>query len=74
MNLLPAYITFITFINHNFKRDAKFTLTEQITKIFATTEQLRLLLKKRENLWILKLKTFYPDGVNQELVNIILKY
>ena len=36
-------------------------------KTFTTTEQLRLLLKKRENFWILKLKTLYPDGLNQEL-------
>ena len=50
--------------NHNFQRDAKFTLIEQITKSFTTIEQLRLLLKKRENFWILKLKTLYPDGLN----------
>ena len=56
--------------NRNFQRDAKFTLTEQITKSFTTTEQLQLLLKKRENVWILKLKTFYPDGLNQELHEI----
>ena len=56
--------------NHNFQRDAKFTLTAQITKSFTTTEQLRLLLKKRENFWILKLKTLYPDGLNQELNDI----
>ena len=56
--------------NHNFQRDAKFTLIEQITKSFTTTEQLRLLLKKRENFWILKLKTLYPDGLNQELNDI----
>ena len=36
-------------------------------KTFTTTEQLRLLLKKRENFWLLKLKTLYPDGLNQEL-------
>ena len=36
-------------------------------KTFTITEQLRLLLKKRENFWILKLKTLYPDGLNQEL-------
>ena len=53
--------------NHNFQRDAKFTLIEQIMKSFTTTKQLRLLLKKWENLWILKLKTFYPNGLNQEL-------
>ena len=56
--------------NHNFQRDAKFTLIEKITKSFTTTEELRLLLKKRENFWILKLKTFYPDGLNQELSDI----
>ena len=53
--------------NHNFQRDAKFTLIEQITKSFTTTEQLRLLLKKQENSWILKLKTLYTGGLNQEL-------
>ena len=43
--------------NHNFQRDAKFTLIEQITKTFISTEQLWLLLKKREIFCILKLKT-----------------
>ena len=56
--------------NHNFQRDAKFTLIEQITKSFTKTEQLRLLLNKRKNFWILKLKTLYPDGLNQELSDI----
>ena len=34
-------------LNHNFQRDAKFTLTEQITKTFTTTKQLmqKILLK-----------------------------
>ena len=39
-------------------------------KTFTTTKQLRVLLKKRENFWILKLKTLYPDGLNQELNDI----
>ena len=56
--------------NQNFQRDVKFTIIEQITKTFTTTEQLLLLLKKRENFWILKLKTLYPDGLNKELSNI----
>ena len=30
-------------------------------------EELRLILKKRENFWILNLRTLYPDGINQEL-------
>ena len=54
----------------NFQWDAKFTLIEQITETFTSTEQLWLLLKKRENFWILKLKTLYPDGLNQELKDI----
>ena len=47
--------------------DAKFTLIEQITKSFTTSEQLLLLPKKRENFWILKLKTLNSDCLNQEL-------
>ena len=39
-------------------------------KTFTTTKQLRVLLKKRENFWILKLKTLYPNGLNQELNDI----
>ena len=53
--------------NHYFQRDAKFTLIEQIPKTFTTTEQLRLLLKRRTNFWILKLKTLSLDGWNHEL-------
>ena len=33
------------------------------------TEEARTLLKKRENFWVLKLKTLYPDRLNQELNN-----
>ena len=33
-------------LNHNFQRDAKFTLIENITKTFTTIEQLWLFLKK----------------------------
>ena len=54
----------------NFPRDAKFNLIEEITKTFTTSEQLRLLLKKRKNFRILKLNTLYPDGLNQELNDI----
>ena len=56
--------------NHNFQRNAKLALIKQITKTFTTTKELRLLLKERENFWILKLKTLHPDGLNQELNNI----
>ena len=47
--------------NNNFQRDAKFTLTEQRTKIFTNTEESWLLLKKPENFWILKLQTLDPE-------------
>ena len=46
----------------------KFKLIEQIKKQ-TTTEEKRTLLKRRENFWVLKLKTLYPDGLNQELKN-----
>ena len=50
-----------------FQRDTKLVLIEQITKKYNTIEELRLILKKRENFWILNLRTLYPDGLNQEL-------
>ena len=56
--------------NHDFQRDAKFTLIEKITKNCMSKEQLREILKKRENFWILKLNTLHPAGLNQELNDI----
>ena len=56
--------------NHIFQRDAKFVLTEQITKTYNTIEELRLIFKKWENFLILNLHTLYPDGLNQELNNV----
>ena len=53
---------------HNFQQKAEFTLIEQIKKQ-TTTEETRTLLKPREHFWVLKLKTLYPDGLNQELNN-----
>ena len=53
--------------NHNFQRDAKFTLFEQITIVDSCGY---VLLKKRENLSILKLKTHYSDDLDQELNEI----
>ena len=35
--------------NHLFQRDAKFVLIEQLTKKYNIIEELRLILKKREN-------------------------
>ena len=57
--------------NHIFQRDAKFVLGEQITKKYNTIEELRLILKKRENFWILNLRTLYPDDLNEELSDVL---
>ena len=56
--------------NHIFQKDAKFILVEQITKKYNSIEELRLILKKRENFWILNLRTLYPDGLDQELSDV----
>ena len=58
--------------NHNFKRHSAFNLIEQIKKQ-TTAEETITLLKGRENFWLLKLKTSYPDGLIQELNNIKMK-
>ena len=34
------------------------------------TEELRLIFKKRDNFWILNLRTRCPDGLNQELNDV----
>ena len=54
-------------LNYIFQRDANFVLIEQITKKFNTIEELRLILKKWENFWILNPCTLSPDGLNQGL-------
>ena len=55
--------------NHNFQQHAEFTLIEQIKKQ-RTAEETRILLKRRAKFWVLKQKTLYPDGLDQELNNI----
>ena len=47
-----------------------FFLIEQIMKKYNTIEELRLILKKGDNFWILNLCTLYPDGLNQELIDV----
>ena len=47
-----------------------FILIEQIMKKYNTIEELRLILKKGDNFWILNLCTRYPDGLNQELIDV----
>ena len=55
--------------NYNLHQHAEFTLIKQIKKQ-TTAEETRTLLKGRENFSVSKLKTLYPDGLNQELNSI----
>ena len=53
---------------HDFNRDAKFTIIEQIRDVNQKSkEQINHTILKRENFWITKLKTLTPYGFNQEL-------
>ena len=51
---------------HNFNQHAKFTLIEQLDNINRDKELATLRLKKQD-LWILRLKTIQPNGFNTEL-------
>ena len=52
-------------------KHAKFTLIEQLTEISnVSKDTLRLRLKRREDIWIIKLETLAPKGLNQELNNV----
>ena len=53
--------------DHDFNRDAKFTIIEQIQDNNKTHSQKQKIILQRENFWILKLKTLTPYGLNQEL-------
>ena len=52
--------------SHNFNRDARFTIIEQIKKT-GDKNEIRFILEKRENFWITRLKTLKPHGLNQYL-------
>ena len=52
--------------DHDFNRDAKFTLIEQIGNSKTTVEKQTIILQ-RENFWITTLRTLTPLGFNQEL-------
>ena len=45
-------------------------IIEQITMKYNTIEELRFILKKRENFWISNFRTLYPHGLNQELNDV----
>ena len=53
--------------DHNFDRDFKLTIIEEVTKLDLPKEQIRELLLRREDFWILKLDTLHPKGFNEQL-------
>ena len=74
--------THIYIIHVYIRKDIVYITTEKLIKTkvllfkhfqnsnYNRQEQLRLLLKKWENFWTLKLKTLYPGGLNQRLNDI----
>ena len=52
---------------NNFNIHKKFTLIEQLNDTNIGKELLNYRLKKREEFWIIKLKTLQPHGFNAEL-------
>ena len=53
--------------DHDFNRDFRLIIIEEISKRNLTKEQMRELLLKREDFWILKLGTLEPNGFNDKL-------
>ena len=53
--------------NHSFNRDAKFTLIEQIKNNSMSQKDMHRTLEDHEDLWILKLGTLRPNGLNDKL-------
>ena len=53
--------------NHNFDRDAKFTIIEKIIKTDIRKEEMTNLLQRREDFWMKRLNTLVPDGFNPRL-------
>ena len=53
--------------DHNFERDAVFTIIEKISKSDLNKSQMTNLLQRREDFWILKLDTLADKGFNTEL-------
>ena len=62
---IPAAKHFFT--NHDFNRDAKFIIIEKIKDYSKSQEEIGHILLRRENFWIMKLKTLKLNGLNQEL-------
>ena len=55
--------------SHNFNRDAKITIIEELKKKDKSLKEMRKILEDREDFWIIKLKTLHPQGFNMELNN-----
>ena len=53
--------------DHDFNRDFRLILIEEISKRNLTKEQMRELLLRREDFWMLKLDTLAPNGFNDKL-------
>ena len=53
--------------DHNFDRDFRIIIIEEITNKNMTREQVRTTLLKREDFWIKKLGTLEPNGFNDKL-------
>ena len=53
--------------DHDFNRDARFTIVEKIKDTKLSKEDKRTLLLKRENFWITLLNTLKPKGFNIKL-------
>ena len=52
---------------HDFNRDFRIIVIEEVTKKNMTKDQMRELLLRREDFWILKLGTLQPRGFNDKL-------
>ena len=52
---------------HDYNRDAKFTIIEEIKNKNRPTLEMRKILEGREDFWIKTLRTLHPDGFNMEL-------
>ena len=52
---------------HEFNRDFRMIIIEEVTKKNMTKEQMRTTLLKREDFWILKLGTLELHGFNDRL-------
>ena len=62
--LLPVQQHF-RLANHDFSRDAKFTIMEKIKE--NVSDEITVVLESREDNWILRLKTRSPNGLNSKL-------